>query len=59
MWCLGGRFGYEDQGQTPNTQMAVFDYGDAQLVFEVRGLVREQDERCPTGLKTSTTPPKA
>jgi predicted dehydrogenase len=35
---LGGRFGYHDQGQTPNTQMAVFDYGDTQLVFEVRGL---------------------
>jgi predicted dehydrogenase len=39
VWSLGGRFGYEDQGQTPNTQMAVFDYGDALLVFEVRGLV--------------------
>ncbi|HEX8203176.1 MAG TPA: Gfo/Idh/MocA family oxidoreductase, partial [Isosphaeraceae bacterium] len=35
---LGGRFGYEDQGQTPNTQMAVYDYGDTQLIFEVRGL---------------------
>ena len=35
---LGGRFGYKDQGQTPNTQVAVFDYGDAQLIFEVRGL---------------------
>lgn len=35
---LGGRFGYEDQGQTPNTQLAIYDYGDAQLVFEVRGL---------------------
>lgn len=35
---LGGRFGYTDQGQTPNTQMAVFDYGETQLVFEVRGL---------------------
>jgi len=35
---LGGRFGYTDQGQTPNTQIAVFDYGDALLVFEVRGL---------------------
>lgn len=35
---LGGRFGYEDQGQTANTQIAVFDYGDAQLIFEVRGL---------------------
>jgi predicted dehydrogenase len=36
---LGGRFGYEDQGQTPNTQMAVFDYGETKLVFEVCGLV--------------------
>jgi predicted dehydrogenase len=35
---LGGRFGYKDQGQTPNTQIAVFDYGDAHLIFEVRGL---------------------
>jgi predicted dehydrogenase len=39
VWSLGGRFGYDDQGQTPNTQLAVFDYGDALLVFEVRGLV--------------------
>jgi predicted dehydrogenase len=42
VWSLGGRFGYQDQGQTPNTQMAVFDYGDALLVFEVRGLVGEK-----------------
>jgi predicted dehydrogenase len=44
VWSLGGRFGYADQGQTPNTQMAVFDYGDALLVFEVRGLVGEQSK---------------
>ncbi len=36
--AVGGRFGYKDQGQTANTQIAVFDYGDAQLIFEVRGL---------------------
>lgn len=36
---LGGRFGYEDQGQTANTQVTVFDYGPTQLIFEVRGLV--------------------
>jgi predicted dehydrogenase len=35
---LGGRFGYTDNGETPNTQMAVFDYGDSELIFEVRGL---------------------
>jgi predicted dehydrogenase len=35
---LGGRFGYEDDGETPNTEICWFDYGDSQLVFEVRGL---------------------
>jgi predicted dehydrogenase len=39
VWSLGGRFAYQDDGQTPNTQMAVYDYGDTLLVFEVRGLV--------------------
>lgn len=34
----GGRFGYEDAGETANTQVAVHDYGDKSLVFEVRGL---------------------
>ena len=35
---LGGRFGYSDQGQTANTQVTVMDFGDTQLIFEVRGL---------------------
>jgi len=35
---VGGRFGYVDNGETANTQLCVFDYGDAELVFEVRGL---------------------
>jgi predicted dehydrogenase len=35
---IGGRFGYVDDGQTANTQICVFDYGDAELIFEVRGL---------------------
>jgi predicted dehydrogenase len=39
VWSLGGRFGYVDQGETANTQMAVFEYGDVLVVFEVRGLV--------------------
>ena len=39
VWSVGGRFAYEDQGQAPNTQMAVYEYGDVLLVFEVRGLV--------------------
>ena len=39
VWSIGGRFGYKDQGETPNTQMAVYEYDDAILLFETRGLV--------------------
>jgi predicted dehydrogenase len=35
---LGGRFGYSDDGETANTQLCLFDYGDCELIFEVRGL---------------------
>jgi len=38
VFSLGGRFGYEDDGQTPNTEICFFDYGDSELIFEVRGL---------------------
>ena len=36
---LGGRFGYRDQGQTPNTQLTAYDFGGIQLFCEQRGLV--------------------
>ena len=36
---MGGRFGYDDQGQTPNTQVTVMEYDEALLLFETRGLV--------------------
>ena len=36
--AYGGRFGYVDSGQTPNTIVVVHDYGSKTLVFEVRGL---------------------
>ncbi len=35
---VGGRLGYLDDGQTPNTMICVFNYGDSELIFEVRGL---------------------
>jgi predicted dehydrogenase len=34
---LGGRIGFKDQGQTASTQLAVFDFGGPQVIFEVRG----------------------
>ena len=35
---IGGRFGYIDDGETPNTQVVIHDYATAPLIFEVRGL---------------------
>lgn len=35
---IGGRFGYDDDGDTPNTMITFFDYEPAPLLFEVRGL---------------------
>ncbi len=37
----GGRFGYQDAGQTPNTQVVIHDYGDKTIVQEIRGLKSE------------------
>jgi predicted dehydrogenase len=35
---IGGRLGYDDDGNTPNTQVVIHDYATAPLIFEVRGL---------------------
>lgn len=35
----GGKYVYDDDQETPNTQLATLDYGDKEIVFEVRGLV--------------------
>ena len=38
VFSYGGRFGYDDAGETPNTQVVVHAYADKTLIFEVRGL---------------------
>ncbi len=38
VFSIGGRFGYDDDGDTPNTQIAVLEYDSAPIIFEVRGL---------------------
>lgn len=35
---FGGRFGYADAADTPNTQVAFFDFGDKAIISETRGL---------------------
>src|SRR3989442_15287400 len=38
VFSVGGRLGYVDDGETPNTQFVFHDYPQAPLIFEVRGL---------------------
>ncbi len=40
---VGGRLGYVDDGETPNTQVVIHDYATAPLIFEVRGLPAKSD----------------
>jgi len=36
---VGGKYAVDDDRETPNMQYADFDYGDARIVFESRGLL--------------------
>ena len=38
MISYGGRLGYVDAAETPNTQVAIFDFGSKTIVSETRGL---------------------
>jgi len=42
---LGGRFGYDDDAQTPNTLVSVLAYEPAPIFFEVRGLPHQAGEK--------------
>jgi predicted dehydrogenase len=41
--CVGGRFGYTDDGETPNTILAVYNYPTAPFILEIRNLPHAQD----------------
>ena len=45
VWSAGGRLGYEDDGETANTQIVYHDYEKAPLLFEVRGLPQAKDAK--------------
>jgi predicted dehydrogenase len=42
---VGGRLGYEDAGNSANTQVVLHDYPEAPLIFETRGLPRSKAEQ--------------
>jgi predicted dehydrogenase len=45
----GGRFGYSDDGQTPNTLHVSLEFDDCELQFEVRGLVTNEESKIKIG----------
>jgi predicted dehydrogenase len=45
----GGRFGYKDDGETPNTQVAAYRFDDCLLQFEVRGLPTNDEKGVKVG----------
>jgi len=47
----GGKYVYDDDQETPNTQIATFDYARFQLVFEVRGLITGGEGSSEMGVK--------
>ena len=42
---LGGRFGYDDDGETPNTIISLFDYDAFPIIYEIRALPRAKGEK--------------
>lgn len=53
---VGGRLGYVDDGETPNTQVIIHDYATAPLIFEVRGLPAKPDAApaaAPAGMSSA------
>ena len=45
VYSAGGRYGYDDQAETPNTQTSVFTFADgAKFVFDVRGRYSYNEE---------------
>lgn len=56
---IGGRLGYDDDANTPNTQLVYHDYQGPPLIFEVRGLPKSKQYQTdrPTWSKNMDTPP--
>ena len=51
---FGGRFGYVDDGQTPNTLAAVYDFNGIPVVYEVRGLPEKAGAKNMSDLEAET-----
>src|SRR4029450_9367570 len=45
----GGRSGYKDDGETPNTELVTLEFEDCLLQFEVRGRVTNNEQGVKIG----------
>ena len=48
---FGGRYAFDDDGQTPNTQFAIYEYEDAPIFIETRNLPMKKDLRAMDHLR--------
>ena len=51
---IGGRFGFNDDGETANTQIAIWDYQPAPIICEIRNLSVAKGEK-PLGVFRNVT----
>ena len=52
---IGGRFTFGDDGQTPNTQIALLDYEPAPIICEVRGLPEKSGSKAMDKFRSIST----
>ena len=51
IYSTGGRYGYKDQGQTPNTQLTTYQFDDGtEMVMEIRGRFTNSEDGVKSGL---------
>ncbi|MBI5683857.1 MAG: Gfo/Idh/MocA family oxidoreductase [Verrucomicrobia bacterium] len=47
---IGGRFAFNDAGETPNTQIAIFDYQPVPIICEIRNVSKNTEPKAPSTL---------
>jgi predicted dehydrogenase len=47
---IGGRFAFDDAGETPNTHVAIFDYQPVPIICEIRNVSKNAEPKAPSTL---------
>ncbi|MCX7825326.1 MAG: Gfo/Idh/MocA family oxidoreductase [Verrucomicrobiae bacterium] len=47
---IGARFAFDDAGETPNTQVAIFDYQPVPIICEIRNVSKNTNPKAPSTL---------